>query len=104
AAQAAVTSVVLSHGAPGRTRVDRRFPALSSLRGHSPAQEIRWAAVGKRVMSTPISATRTWATVSLTPGIVTRKWVCCRIGAKAFPTAASSAAGATLERIDELQV
>src|SRR5262249_59001170 len=82
AAQAAVTRVVLSHGAPGRTRVERRFPALSSWRGHSPAQETRWAAVGKRVMSMPISATRTWATVSLTPGIVIRRPDCCRTGAE----------------------
>ena len=39
AAQAAVTSVVLSQLALLRTRVERRFPALSSLRGQSPAQE-----------------------------------------------------------------
>jgi len=36
-----VTSVVLSQGAPMRTRVERRLPALSSIRGQSPAQEIR---------------------------------------------------------------
>ena len=33
--------VVLSQGAPLRTRVERRFPALSSLRGQNPAQERR---------------------------------------------------------------
>src|SRR5438093_335218 len=37
------------------------FPALSSLRGQSPAHETRCAALGKRVISTPISATITWA-------------------------------------------
>ena len=37
----------------------RRLPALSSLRGHRPAQEIRWPESAKRVMSTPISANRT---------------------------------------------
>ena len=36
--------------------VDRRLPALSSFLGHSPAQEIRWPSVGKRLMSVPISA------------------------------------------------
>ena len=53
-------------------RVDRRLPALSSLRGQSPAQDTRWPAVGKRVMSMPISATITRATMSLTPGIVVK--------------------------------
>jgi hypothetical protein len=43
---------VLSHGAPLRTRVERRLPALSSLRGQSPVQEIKRAAVGKRDIST----------------------------------------------------
>jgi hypothetical protein len=47
AAQAAVTRVVLSQGAPWRARVERRLPALSSLRGHSPAQEIRWGSGGE---------------------------------------------------------
>lgn len=87
AAQAAVTKVVLSQGAPWRTRVERRFPALSSLRGHSPAQETRWPALGKRVMSMPISATMTWATRLLTPGIVVRRAARCRIGADASPRA-----------------
>ena len=41
AAQAAVTRAVLSHGAPLRTRVERRLPALASLRGHKPVQEIK---------------------------------------------------------------
>jgi hypothetical protein len=34
---AAWTRVVFSHGAPRRVRVDFRVPALSFLRGHSPA-------------------------------------------------------------------
>ena len=38
--------MVLSHGAPFRSRVERRLPALSSLRGHNPAQETRWPASG----------------------------------------------------------
>ena len=69
-----------------RTRVERRLPALSSLRGHRPAQEIRWPAVGKRDMSTPISANTTLAVRPLTPGIVASRRPRCRIGAKAlFP-------------------
>src|SRR5271156_4962328 len=68
--QAAVTSVVLSHVPDLRTRVLRRLPALSSLRGHKPAHEMRFPGVENRVMSVPISATITLATTSLTPGIV----------------------------------
>ena len=59
AAQAHWIRVVFSQGAPLRMRVDRRLPALSSFFGHSPAQEIRWPSVGKRLMSMPISATMT---------------------------------------------
>ena len=39
-----------------RMRVERFLPALSSLRGHRPAQEIRCPAVRKRDMSVPISS------------------------------------------------
>src|SRR5215217_7123408 len=46
ATQATWTSVVLSHGLPGRVRVESRLPALSCCRGQRPAQEIRWPAVG----------------------------------------------------------
>src|SRR5262245_57827270 len=70
--QAAWTSVVLSQGLLERMRVERRLPALSCRRGHSPAHDTRWAALGKRVMSKPISATITRATVSLTPGMMIR--------------------------------
>src|SRR5215831_13158258 len=62
--------MALSQGAPRRRRVDRRLPALSSLRGHRPAQERRCAAVANRPMSVPISDRMTWALSSLTPGIV----------------------------------
>ncbi len=57
AAQAAVIKAVLSQVPLFRTRVERRLPALSSLRGHRPAPDTRWPASGKRVMFTPISAT-----------------------------------------------
>ena len=42
--------------APFRIRVDRRLPALSSFLGQRPAQEMRWVALAKRLMSLPISA------------------------------------------------
>src|SRR3954447_26613680 len=70
AAQALWTSKVLSQGAPWRTRVERRLPALSSLRGHRPAQETRWAGVGKRLMSKPISDRLTLERCALRPGNV----------------------------------
>src|SRR6202045_3249223 len=69
AAQEHCTSIVLSQGAPLRRRLDRRLPALSSLRGHMPAHEMRCAADGNRLMSIPISETMTWAPRFLKPGI-----------------------------------
>jgi hypothetical protein len=36
------------------------LPPVLLLPGQAPAQEARWAAVGKRLMSVPISATITW--------------------------------------------
>jgi hypothetical protein len=56
AAHAAWTSAVLSHGAPWRMRVERRFPALSSRCGHKPAHETKWPELWKRLMSRPLSA------------------------------------------------
>jgi hypothetical protein len=58
---------------PGRAffmRLERRFPALSSLLGQSPAQAISWASVGKRLLSMPISDTITSAERLLRPGMV----------------------------------
>src|SRR5262245_36739300 len=75
AAQAACTRVVFNQGLLGRVRVERRLPALSSRRGQRPAQETRWPAVGKRVISKPISATKTRATVSLTASIIINRSV-----------------------------
>jgi hypothetical protein len=57
AAQAHCTSVVLSQVPPLRRRLDRRLPALSSLRGHMQAHEMRCASEGNRLMSIPISET-----------------------------------------------
>ena len=55
---AAVTSVI-NNVVLLRKRVLRRLHALSSLRRHRPAQDRKLAGLGKRVMSTPISATGT---------------------------------------------
>src|SRR5499427_7769386 len=87
---AAWTRVVLSQGLLERVRVESRLPALSCKRGQRPAHETRWAAVGKRVMSKPISATITRATVSLTPGMVIRWSTAARKGARASPRRAST--------------
>src|SRR5262249_1992998 len=65
----ALTSVVLSQVPPLRRRRDRRLPALSSLRGHMPAHEMRCAAEGNRLMSIPISETTMCAPRFLMPGI-----------------------------------
>src|SRR6266568_8727124 len=56
AAQAASTRVALSQGLPGPMWLLRRLPALSSLLGHTRAQEARCDPVGKRLTSVPISA------------------------------------------------
>ena len=48
----------------------RRFPADSLLPGHIPAQLDKCPALGKRLMSTPISAMMVSAVLSPTPGIV----------------------------------
>jgi hypothetical protein len=59
AAQAHCTSVVLSQASPLRMRLDRRLPALSSLRGHMQAHERRCSAEGNRLTSIPTSETMT---------------------------------------------
>ena len=82
--QAVCTSRVFSHGAPWRSLVERRLPALSSFLGQRPAQETRWAAVGKRLMSGPISARMTAAESALTPGMVVSRAAASRNGFEAL--------------------
>ena len=66
----------LSHnGAPpnitfGGGPVSRRFPPLCRFPGHTPAQDARCLAVGKRDISLPISATMIAAAMALMQGIV----------------------------------
>src|SRR5262245_29002679 len=70
AAQADSTKVSLSQSALFLVFRDRRFPALSSFRGHSPAHEIKCPTFGNRPISVPISAIKTCAAVWPMPGIV----------------------------------
>jgi hypothetical protein len=70
AAFADSVSVVRSHFESWRGLPERCLPADSRLPGHCPAQEARWALVGKTFMSTPISAISTWAAMRPMPGIV----------------------------------
>src|ERR1035441_3069983 len=74
--------MVFSQGAPFFMRVERRLPALWSLLGHSPAQETRWPAVSKRLMSMPISETSTSAERWLMPGMVISNSMAARKGGR----------------------
>jgi hypothetical protein len=63
ATHATWTSVILSRRLRGRVRVEMRLPALSCGRGERPAHETKCPGVGNRVISMPIPATMTRATV-----------------------------------------
>lgn len=69
AAPAASVRAIRSHLQPFRVAPRLRWPALALFPGHGPAQLAKCLAVGKRVMSTPISATRTSAVRCATSGI-----------------------------------
>src|SRR6266511_200984 len=56
AARATSIRVDRSHGLPAPVDAGWRLPPLSFRPGQTRAQEARWSAVGKRDMSTPISA------------------------------------------------
>ena len=70
APQAASVNATFSHFGPGRVRPEWFLPPDTCSPGHTPAQEARCAAVGKTLMSTPISASITCATFGPTSGIV----------------------------------
>src|SRR5260221_4841885 len=70
AACAASTKAARTHGLPVRVRPLCRLPALSGLPGPRPTQEARWPALGKRLISLPISAKMTAAVRWPTPGSV----------------------------------
>src|SRR3954452_3038437 len=61
APKAAVPRAALSQRSPGRVAAVLALPAVLLLPGQTPAQEARCAALGKRAISTPISAMITWA-------------------------------------------
>ena len=73
AARAASVRAARSQRFPRRVFPDLCFPALSLLPGQRPAQLARCPALGKTVMSTPISAISTSATRGPTPGISSRR-------------------------------
>lgn len=73
AAHAASTRAPRSRGFPRPVRPLLRFPALSSFPGHILAQEARWCALGKRLMSVPISARISSPVLGPTPGSVPRR-------------------------------
>src|SRR5215211_236976 len=76
---AAVPRAALRWRFPGRVGAVLRRPADSCCPGLTPAQEHRCAAVGKAVMSAPVSAMMMSATLRLTPGIlVSRSRGACR--------------------------
>src|SRR5215204_5544962 len=71
---AAVPRAALRWQFPGRVGAVLRRPADSCCPGLTPAQEHRWAAVGKAVMSAPVSAMMMSATVRLTPGMLVSRF------------------------------
>ena len=77
---------------PLRRNEERRLPALSSLRGHRPAQDTRWAGVGKRLMSKPISDRMTLAATPLTPGMWVSRATASRKGSSRSPNSLSISA------------
>src|SRR5438132_14024288 len=91
APQAHWMSVALSQRPPRWMRRERWRPALSSRRGERRAQERRWPAGGKRLMSVPISARMTGAAVGLTPGTGRPLAKAARKGAKAVAIASARA-------------
>jgi hypothetical protein len=71
----------LAPGSPCRVLPGPFLPPDSLLPGQTPAQEARSAAVGKRAMSSPISASTTSAARVLTPGMATSSSMRRRKGA-----------------------
>src|SRR5438445_262412 len=65
AAQAACTKAARREGLPVVVLPDLHLPADASLPGHRPAQLARCPALGKRPLSTPLSATMVCATCSI---------------------------------------
>jgi len=66
-------SVARNQRLPLRVLPDLRFPALSLLPGQMPVQEAAWAAVGKRLMSSPSSARICSALRRATPVMVSSR-------------------------------
>ena len=98
AAQAHWMRVVLSRFPPLRIRVERRFPALSSLRGHIFAQDSKCPSVGKRLISIPISETIASALSEFTPGMVLTSSTAIRKGSRLASTSRKADGQPTMPR------
>src|SRR5580704_7935002 len=70
AAHAHSTSAVRAHRFPRQMPGLLFLPALIRFPGHTPIQELRCAAVGKTLMSVPVSASKAAAEISWTPGML----------------------------------
>jgi len=62
-------SAVRRYGLPEPVPTCRRLPPLCLFPGQTRAQDAKWAEVGKRVMSMPVSASTFSAVRRPTPGI-----------------------------------
>ncbi len=96
------TSPVRSARFPWRVFPERRFPALASVPGATPAHAASRAAVPKRLIAVPISATSIAAPRRSTPGMVSHRVIAWSKGKGAAastcgarPTADASAATGT---------
>ena len=92
AAYAASVRVTRSQGLPLRVLPVLRWPALSWLPGHIPAQLAKWPAVGKRPMSVPISAGMTSADQRPPPGSESSRASAVSKGARRSATCSPRAA------------
>lgn len=90
AAHPACTRACRSHRFPRRVRPVRRFPALSLLPGHIPAQLAHRPAVGNGSTVGPISASSTSAVCFWIPGIVVSRFSASTSGAVSWAIRASS--------------
>ncbi len=68
-----------------------RFPADCLTWGDQRAQETRWAAVGKTVMSGPISAMMSWAQIVPMPSMASSWAIWCSQGSVSASILAVSA-------------
>ena len=103
AAEAHSVRISPSHRLPLVVVPDRRLPPVMLLPGHIPAHDARCAAVGKRVMSTPISAMMHSAARLPTPVMVSSRSRAVTKGTITRSTSASSVGDGGFEVVDVVQ-